>query len=574
MLKKLFLILFLLSFIVCFPAKVYATNIADLRAVIASLVSIFNYNSTVADYGKTTLSDWPQLQHDSQHSGRSTLSVAPNYQVKWAFIDKDHIVKNFKSEIKQDGSGTKLTDGFGSNFKFTVIFAGQMQPIIAAGKAYFGAMNGKMYAVDALNGDNKWDFTSDGPILSTAAYASGVLVFTSMDGKIYALDANTGSLKWSYQTGTSINAAPVIDNGIVYVGSRNGKFYAIDLASGPINNLPKLSFTTTDPNPIFAGAPIVAPAAVSEDHSTVMFGAENMNFYALNTANGSLKWGPKKLVGQSFLYSWPVVKGDKVVIRTMSSLPGAEGVMEEVLDGVVCTTPTCVQEEKQPILTWLANNPSQKTMYVFNIADGGEPYQVAMGRVTGNNYTPHLPVVDQSGRLLTYWRSKHATLFNDQGMFGSKYCPDISELDLATGDRKPLNNPSSTKRSCPELDNGFQPTIGGDYIYMHNYFRGSMAIKLTDGSPMGIAAPIACWDGSGFRSFPNAGGWGYQIIYYGNDEYSSNCAIHSPDPRPAKIYENPIGFAGITVASPNGQTNMLFINEIHAGAIVAIEHIP
>lgn len=509
--------------------------------------------------------DWPQFQYDAQHTGRTNVEVPPDYEVAWAWVDKNHIVQNFVS-----APGNNITDGFEQDFKFTVIFSEQVQPIIADGRTFFGAMNGVMYAVDSLTGNNIWDSASEGSILSTAAYFNNILIFTSMDGKIYGLNADTGYLVWSYKTGAGINSAPVVQDDTVYVGSRDGKFYAIDANTGNL----RWSYETRipgQPNSVFKKAPIVAPAAVSKDGSKVFFGAENMYFYALNTADGSEVWIPKKLVGQSFLYTWPVVKDNVVITYVISSLIGAEEEstgMEQVLDSI-SANPTW-QEERDAILNFLQQNAYQKIIYVFDVNTGQEPYQVAMGRVTGTNYPPHSPVIDNQDRLLTYWRSKHSTLFNDQGTFGSIYCPDVSEMDVNTGDRITLNIPAVGKISCPELDNGFQPTVGGDWLYLHNHFRGAKVINLVTGISRGITGTLACNDGAGWRGGNCNGCWGYQIIYYGNDNDPRGCGgLNYEGVVPPVIYNPASGFTGITIAETSGQS-MLYINEGNSHAIVAV----
>ena len=502
--------------------------------------------------------DWPQFQHDAQHTGHTNLSVAPDYNATWVWIDKSHIVRNFKS-----APGKNVTDGFGPGFTFTTIFGEQMQPIVASGIAYFGSMNGVMYAVNASTGANLWDFTTEGPILGSAAYSNGAVVFGSMDGKVYGLVASTGSKIWEYQTGAGINAPPVVDNGVAYVGSRDGYLYAIDISSGALRWSYAARVEPADSASPFNKAPIVAPAAISEDGSTVCFGAENTFFYALNTANGQERWTPKKLIGQGFLYGWPVVKGNLVIVRTMSALPGAEEAstgMEAVLDGISANPGW--PEEKAATLGWLASNPEQKTMYVFDVNTGAEPYTVAMGRVTGNLYTAHPPIIDSQDRILTYWRSKDSTLFVDQGSFGSKYCPDISAMDPATGDRVKLANPSASKQGCPELDNGFMLSVGGDYLYEHNDFRGAHAINLVTGAHTYFSAAIACRDGSNWRYDSN------EIVYYGNDQADCSAMLN---PLPSQVYANAIGFTGIAIASSGGASR-LFINEGDVNGIVSLVH--
>ncbi len=532
--------------------------------------------STASTSTPAQADDWPQFQHDAQHTGRSADSVPPNYHVKWAWLDKTHIAKQFVS-----APNTTVLDEFPDKptYTSTIIFSANVQPIIINGKAFFGSQNGTMYAVDAVTGDNKWDFTTGGPIVASAADASGVLIFGSSDGKIYALNDSDGSLRWSYTCGASVTAAPAIANGVVYIGATDGKFYAFDVLTGTL----RWVYSTRDPiggsNSPFNNAPIISPAAVSEDNSLVFFGAENMFFYGLNTSDGTEKWTPQKLTGQSFLYGWPVVKGNNVIVRTMSSLPGAEqgstGI--EIYLDPLCpggpTSQTCNPtwaQEKGVVLNWLKANPQQKTMYVLDINTGLEPYTdvvtgvkgVAMGRVTGNLYTSHPPVVDNQNRVLTYWRSIKATFFSNPGSFGSIYCPDFSQLALVDnpsagivgGDRVILANP--TPSSCPELDNGFQPTIGSDYVYFSNHFRGMFTVNLTTGAQTGISATLAYQDGGSFR-------WNHQLIYYGNDATQT-------DIRPPAAAYSSIGFAGIAIATTNGKT-ILYINEADSRLIAGIE---
>ena len=450
-----------------------------------------------------------------------------------------------------------------------------MQPIVASGRVFFGSltgmndrMAGTMFAVDGLTGDNKWDYQTGGAIMGTASYVNGLVIFGSMDGKIYAIDdaastaAGTGKVKWTQQTGAGLTASPIASNGVVYVGSRDGKFYAIDANTGAI----KWSYAVRDSNNTAAynNAPIISAAALSEDGSTVFFGAENMNFYALATATGTEKWAPKKLIGQSFLYSWPVVKGNYVIVRTMSSLPGAEEdstFIHPYLDAICPggpTSSTCSPtwaQEKAAIMSWLSDHPEQKTMYILDGRTGAEPYQVAMGRVTGNNYAPHAAVIDNQNRLLTYWRSVKASFFTNPGTFGSIFCPDISELNLATGDRVLLNN--SAPEKCPEIDNGFQLTVGGDYLYSFNSFRGSYATNLTTGKRSYIANITDYIDGGHTRyTFP--------IVYWGND-------TSMKDIRPWGAGNAGIGFTGITVASVN-TVPMLYLNDAEGLVIAGIEH--
>lgn len=551
--KKLYLPFLTISFLLLFAGIIRTIT--------------FIYSSNPALYTKlvppvaaqTTNVDWPQFMHDAQHTGRTTAEVPPNYGFSWAWIDKTHIIKNF---VSQPGANIISKSTYP---QFTIAFSQTVQPIIADGKTFMGAMNGTLYAIDALTGNTVWEYTTKGPILGSVAYANGIVVTPSMDGNVYGLNSQTGSKVWQVTTGAGINASPVITGNTAFIGSRDGKMYAINISNGSLAWSPYVTRDPANATSPYAQAPIVAPAAISEDGQTLLFGAENMYFYGLDSNNGTEHWTPQKLIGQSFLDSWPVVKGDKVIIRTMSSLQGAEYNMESVLDSLpACTNATCWANEKTAILNYLSQNPGDKTMYVLNISTGQEPYLVAMGRVSGNNWPPFSPVVDSQNRLLSYWRSRSATFIVDSlsGCFGTKYCPDISGLDLTTGNRIFLNN-TAAEKLAPELDNGFALTVGGNYLYFQSHFRGTHAINLTNGTLTRLSHHSAKWDGGDFR------GWGFKIIYYGND--SEPAATYTND-KPVDLYDNNSANIGLSIATINGSSR-LFINEGLAGFIASIKQI-
>ena len=534
-----------------------ATILLGLIALISAIHFSFSKPLNLSSNAQAQISfeNWPQLQHDSAHTGRTAAFVDPNYEAAWVWLDKNHVVKNFVS-----APGASITDNL-PGFKYGNLIARQVQPIVANGKVFFGDMNGTVFAVNAATGDNLWDHPTGGPILHTLAYDSGTVVVPSMDGKVYALDENTGAEKWTYQTGAPLKAAPVINNGTVYIGSQDGYFYALDISNGNLKWKYATRVEPADANSPFNLAPVIAPAAVSEDGSTVFFGAENTYFYALNTSDGSEKWAPKKLVGQSFKYSWPVVKGNLVIIRPMSSLHEDGSVMEGVLDSM--SADPSWTEEKATMSAYLQANPQQKSIYLFNIDTGQEPYQVAMGRLASFNEAPVPPVIDNQNRVLMFWRSKVATFLFNGSCWGTKYCPDMSAMDLTTGDRMKLNN-TNTSRFNVEVDNVFSTTVGGDYLYLNNSWRGVSSIRFSDGNLTRIEIFAAAFDCAYARWF--------QIVLYGNDT-ATGCP--QADPRAPMTYKqntSPLG-SGTVVANIAGN-NMLFVNDAMTGAIIGIRHKP
>src|SRR5256714_9804028 len=103
--------------------------------------------------------------------------------------------------------------------------------IIAAGTAYFGSGDGKLYAIPAETTTTpkvKWTYQTGGPITATPALGSGGTVYVaSQDGSLYAI-SKTGSFLWKFATGGSITSSPAVANGLVYVGSSDHTLYAIN----------------------------------------------------------------------------------------------------------------------------------------------------------------------------------------------------------------------------------------------------------------------------------------------------------------------------------------------------------
>ena len=131
-----------------------------------------------AAHSQQSTATWSQYRHDAQRSGRADtgLPVAANAELhlQWAY-------------------------SFGERVEVEV------EPIVADGKIFVGAMNGVMSAINGSDGSLAWSFQA-GPIPHSAAYANNRLFFGSLDGRIYALDASTGKQLWSVDTGRPVYA--------------------------------------------------------------------------------------------------------------------------------------------------------------------------------------------------------------------------------------------------------------------------------------------------------------------------------------------------------------------------------
>jgi len=501
--------------------------------------------------------DWHMLQKDYQHTGRSTYSVVPSNTARWVWVSENHVTRPFTSASNQYINYPSPRE---------VILAGDVQPIVAENRVYFGATNGEFYALNGADASTAWKKQLGGAVLHTAAYADGTVVCACMDGKVYAWVAATGNPRWTFAGATAgYSVAPIIVNGVVLAGNRDGWFYAVNLADGSLRwKYRTIADVSTSP---FSGAPIMQSAA--SDGTRVFFGAENTYFYALSVDNGTELWR-RRLGGSGFQYTWPVVSTG--IVMTFVNVPYglSEYVMENELDSLPAknTGESALAyynriwpQERQVIRTWLANNPDYENFFVMRTDDGQSPYaeRVPMGRVGGIGYPNRAPVIDNQGRILMYWRVR-SSVFLTGGTFGSKYTPDISAMNPATGDRIAL---PVTKSDGVELDNTFTMTVGGNYLYWNNHMRGSRCLNLTntDGG-IRMTQPLAYYDWGDFR------GWGTRLIWLGND---SNRTYLPPVSR----HRSPQGDCGVVIAVLNGRPTLIIQEsghyQINFGCIAAAE---
>jgi outer membrane protein assembly factor BamB len=96
------------------------------------------------------------------------------------------------------------------------------------GRLFVGSDDGKVYALDASDGDVIWTYQTGAPVWSSPAVSGdGKVCFGSLDHTVYCVDEDSGALVWSYYTSTSrLMSSPAISCKILFIGNENGKVYA------------------------------------------------------------------------------------------------------------------------------------------------------------------------------------------------------------------------------------------------------------------------------------------------------------------------------------------------------------
>jgi hypothetical protein len=284
--------------------------------------------------------EWPQYRHDIQRSGRASAPFATGsdgrLHLQWAYSLGERV------EV-------------------------EVEPIVAAGKVFVGAMNGTMTALNSIDGSVAWTFNT-GPIAHTAAYADGRVFFGDLDGYVYALDAQHGALLWKVQTGGPVYAAPAVVNDTVYIGSTAGRFFAFDAANGT----ERWHYPPGDARlpTAFTGAAALAP-----DGSRVYVGNEDLIARALDAASGALLWH-RQLTGVGMRSSYPVVADSGTVVIFITTKPGVQSYLptEAYPD---------VAPGNDPAATWntyYQRYPERRTTFFLDAASGAELWESATRR--------------------------------------------------------------------------------------------------------------------------------------------------------------------------------------------------
>jgi eukaryotic-like serine/threonine-protein kinase len=146
----------------------------------------------------------------------------------------------------------------------------------------------------------RWEFHTDGQVLSSPAVTGDTVYVGSSDHFLYALDRAAGTVKWKFKTEGRITSSPAVVAGVVYFGSFDGNFYAVDAVSGQqkwkfgvpgerrfaashLHGALPAGETMPDPFDFFLSSPVVSDGAA-------YFGSGDTNIYALDAATGNLKW--------------------------------------------------------------------------------------------------------------------------------------------------------------------------------------------------------------------------------------------------------------------------------------------
>ena len=121
--------------------------------------------------------DWPMWRHDAMRSGYSETALPTELKLQWT---------------RDLGKPDPAFD-----YHFRLCADQTYEPVSAEGLIFVPSnITDSMTAYDLITGEEKWHYTTEGPVRFAPVFESGQLFFGSDDGYLYCVDAQTGALRW------------------------------------------------------------------------------------------------------------------------------------------------------------------------------------------------------------------------------------------------------------------------------------------------------------------------------------------------------------------------------------------
>ncbi len=174
-------------------------------------------------------------------------------------------------------------------------------PVVAEGVVYASSTDYKLYALDAATGQKRWDFSTDNWLWASPLVTTDRIYVGSMDHNVYCLGTDA-RLKWKFTAEGAIPSQPALAEGILYFGSFDSKVYAVDATTGQ----KQWEFKTG--NWVW-GSPVVESGIVyasSLDHKV----------YALDAVTGEPLPNFTPFVTGGGVLASPVLSGDSLYIAS------------------------------------------------------------------------------------------------------------------------------------------------------------------------------------------------------------------------------------------------------------------
>lgn len=138
--------------------------------------------------------DWPTYQYDETRNGSSVATLDSQLQLQWTRMSP--------APPRQAWEGPRDTPIEGHVMKHRVSFDDAHQVAVVGQRLYYGSIvDHHLYCVDTRTGEELWTYATEGAIRLAPTVYNGKVYFGSDDGKVYCLNAVDGETVWSLRVG-------------------------------------------------------------------------------------------------------------------------------------------------------------------------------------------------------------------------------------------------------------------------------------------------------------------------------------------------------------------------------------
>lgn len=183
---------------------------------------------------------------------------------------------DIKPTLKVQRLWSDSLGGGGEVLRLTLGVAGTGDTVFAA------ARNGKVRALDAANGKQRWQADTDLELSAGPGVGSGLVVVGTSDGDLVALDAANGKQRWKTRIAGEILAPPLVEGDQVIVRSVEGRLRSLSASTG------KEDWLVEDVVPRLSLRGTATPVAVGGE--IVVSGFDTGKVMAVALAQGEILW--------------------------------------------------------------------------------------------------------------------------------------------------------------------------------------------------------------------------------------------------------------------------------------------
>lgn len=283
---------------------------------------------------------------------------------------------------------------------------------VATEKTILFAVGKKVYALDPVTGNKKWEFVTTGVVNSAPTIDKELVVFGDHAGMVYCLDLESGRQIFSYRAyGDGEQPVPVqggfaIVDDVIYFGNDEGMVHRVRARA----NMP------SEPGRALGMLALRDPIYTAPTYSRgTLYVATLNSLVALHDLQGSIRqrWSVPLARGGSFILASPVVADDRVLVAVGRAIVAINADTSDILwtasaQGVVVGAPAVKGD--RAVFADVAG-----VVTCVSVANGQPLWQRPLneGVRTGSEFEFDRPSVQSSVVIAgdqVYARSRHGTV--------------------------------------------------------------------------------------------------------------------------------------------------------------------